>query len=270
MLTACPHCSFLLAQAPGQARPATCPRCGQALADPAGRDSATGNEAPAATTPRAPTLATLLVPETAAPVTAPARPAPAEAATPGTPISVSAAPAPADPAPAPPPGALAGAAGARAASRTARAHWPWAVVAGLSLLLVLQVLLADRARLAADPQWRPVVERACGLLGCSVPPWREPRAFAMLERSVRPARADGALQVQATFRNDARWAQPWPQLQLSLADADGRTTGVGVFAPEQYLGQAPEGLLAPAQSAHVTFLVPEPAEHTVAFSFAFH
>ena len=45
------------------------------------------------------------------------------------------------------------------------------LVAG-SLLLVLQVLLADRARLAADARTRPFMERACALLGCTLPPWR--------------------------------------------------------------------------------------------------
>lgn len=149
-------------------------------------------------------------------------------------------------------------------------RWQWPLVALLALLLGLQVLLSDRARLAADPQWRPLVEQACVLLRCNLPPWREPAAFSMVERSVRPAAAAGALRVDATFRNDARWAQPWPLLQLSLADADGRTLGSGVFTPEQYLDQVPDGLLAPGQSAQVTFVVQEPAAGTVAFSFRFH
>src|SRR5690606_33540421 len=54
----------------------------------------------------------------------------------------------------------------RAHDATGRA-WPVAAaIAGLALLLALQWLLADRARLAADPAWRPVVARACAVLRC--------------------------------------------------------------------------------------------------------
>ena len=75
--------------------------------------------------------------------------------------------------------------------------------------------------------------------------------------------------MDATFRNDARWAQDWPALQLALSDADGRVLGSAVFTPEQYLGAAPATRLAPGQSAQASFLVREPAPGTVAFSFEF-
>ena len=38
----------------------------------------------------------------------------------------------------------------------------WLAVAGLALALVLQLMLADRARLAADAAWRPRLETLCG------------------------------------------------------------------------------------------------------------
>lgn len=153
------------------------------------------------------------------------------------------------------------------------APWQWIALVGLGLLLTLQILVADRQRLGADARWRPWVAGVCQALRCSLPPWREPSAFTMLSREVRPlpGRA-GTLQIQATFRNDARWAQAWPLLQLSLADADGRTIGSRVLRPEEYLGRTrPDAAtLAPGQSAQVTFQVREPAAGTAAFSFDFH
>lgn len=153
------------------------------------------------------------------------------------------------------------------------APWQWIALAGLGLLLALQILIADRQRLGADARWRPWVAGVCHVLRCSLPPWREPSAFTMLSREVRPlpGRA-GTLQIQATFRNDARWAQAWPLLQLSLADADGRTIGSRVLRPEEYLGRTrPDAAtLAPGQSAQVAFQVREPAAGTAAFSFDFH
>ena len=186
--------------------------------------------------------------------------------------------------PAPAPSAVAAPPGASAApsfmrqGRTRRpvlraAPWQWIALVGLCLLLGLQILVADRQRLGADARWRPWVAGVCQALRCSLPPWREPSAFTMLSREVRPlpGRA-GTLQVQATFRNDARWAQAWPLLQLSLADADGRTIGSRVLRPEDYLGRdRPDAAtLAPGQSAQVAFQVREPAAGTAAFSFDFH
>lgn len=151
------------------------------------------------------------------------------------------------------------------------AKWQWAMLVVLSLVLALQVLLADRARLAADAAWRPLVARACGALGCSIPPWHEPDAFSMLSRDVSPiAGTPGGLNVQATFRNDARWAQAWPVLLLSLSDADGRVLGSRALTPREYLGaSATQTELAPGQSAQIALQLHEPNPNVVAFTFDF-
>lgn len=151
-------------------------------------------------------------------------------------------------------------------------RWQWASAGVLAVVLVVQVLLADRERLAADAGWRPLIASLCGVFGCSMPPWREPAAFAMLDRDVRPvAGAPGVLQAQATFRNEARWSQPWPILMLTLKDADGRTLGARALAPADYLpGDAAAAEIAPGQSAQVAVRLREPSANVVAFSFDFH
>jgi hypothetical protein len=146
-----------------------------------------------------------------------------------------------------------------------------AIAAALSVLLVVQVLLADRVQLAADARWRPLVEGACVVLRCDVPAWREPAAFTLLQRDVRPDPArPGVLRVVASFRNDARWAQAWPTLLLTLSDADGRAVGFRGFTPAEYLGKAPaQPVLASGASAGVALAVVEPGPGVVAFSFDF-
>lgn len=161
---------------------------------------------------------------------------------------------------------------ARAQAAKPRLHWSGpAAIAALTVALALQLLLAQRAELAADARWRPLVSGLCGALGCAVPPWREPAALTMLNRNVLPVpdRA-GVLRVSAGFRNDARWAQPWPVLVLSLEDVDGRRVGQRAFAPGEYRrGYRPDELIAPGQSAAVQFEVIEPAPRVVAFTFDF-
>ena len=158
-------------------------------------------------------------------------------------------------------------------SRDHRRGWRKpAAIAALALLLSLQLLLADRAQLAASARWRPLVSALCGALQCSVPAWHEPGAFTLLHRDVRPhPTLPGVLHVSATFRNDARWPQPWPALLLTLSDIDGRSVGARAFAPRDYLGDTPtRSGLASGQSATVAMDIIEPAPRIVAFTFDFH
>jgi hypothetical protein len=155
--------------------------------------------------------------------------------------------------------------------RVRRARRQWVAVIALSLLLCVQVVLADRARLATQAAWRPMVVALCAVFRCEVPTWREPAAFTMLSRDVRPILGQpGTLQAQATFRNDARWAQAWPVILLTLKDADGRTLGARALQPGDYLPQderpAPIG---PGQSAQMAVRIREPSANVVAFSFDF-
>jgi len=147
----------------------------------------------------------------------------------------------------------------------------WIAVPLLLALLVLQVLLADRARLAADAAWRPRMVALCRVAGCTLPPWHEPSAFHVTARDLRPhPSAPGVLLVTATFRNDARFPQAWPWLQLSLSNIDGDALGLRRFAPRDYLGGPPAtALIAPGQSASVTLEVADPGKRAVSFEFAF-
>ncbi|NOT88479.1 MAG: DUF3426 domain-containing protein [Lysobacter sp.] len=161
--------------------------------------------------------------------------------------------------------------GAGGTPASPRERWLPAIAAMLALLLGLQWLLADRARLAADPQWRPVLNAVCKALRCELPPWREPAAFTLLQRDVRQhPDIPGALRVSATFRNDARWSQPWPSLRLTLSDVNGRPAGERSFRAEEYLGGPPsQPELASGESATVAMDILEPAARIVAYDFSF-
>ncbi|MFD0724170.1 DUF3426 domain-containing protein [Lysobacter brunescens] len=156
-------------------------------------------------------------------------------------------------------------------ARPARERWLIVAVIALAVLLVLQLLLADRARLAANAQWRPMLATLCSVLRCELPPWREPAAFTLLQRDVRQHPSlPGVLRVSATFRNDARWPQPWPGLQLTLSDINGRPAGQRRFEAQEYLGGTPgQAELASGESATVAMDILEPAPQIVAYDFRF-
>lgn len=147
----------------------------------------------------------------------------------------------------------------------------WLAAGLLALALAAQLAWLQRDALAANPHLRPGLTTACEALGCTLPAWHEPSAFTMLARDVIavPERA-GVLRVQASFRNDARWPQPWPELVLTLADANGRTLGRRRFLPRDYTQGTPvPGPLAPGQATQIAFDIIEPAPSVVAFDFRF-
>lgn len=151
-------------------------------------------------------------------------------------------------------------------------RWPILLaIAGLSVSLGLQVLLADRDRLAADVRWRPILQAICDRLQCRLPPWREPAAFRVIAREVRPhPEAPDTLQLVASFRNDAAFAQAWPLLQVSFSDIDGQPLAQRNFSPAQYLGGPPaEATIAVGQSVDARLDVRDPGKAAVAFSLDF-
>ena len=146
----------------------------------------------------------------------------------------------------------------------------WLACGALLVSLLVLVLLAGRADLAADARTRPLAERGCQLLGCTLPDWRDPAAFRMLAHDVRahPRSAD-ALLVQGGFRNDARWPQAWPRLVLTLSDATGRPLAQRAFDADEYLPPGHPPRIGAGQTASIALAVREPAREAVAFQFSF-
>ncbi len=93
----------------------------------------------------------------------------------------------------------------------------------------------------------------------------------IISREIRPhPSAPGVLLVTATFRNDAAFAQAWPQLQLSLTNLDGESFGLRRFSPREYLGSDPATpLIGAGQSATITLEIVDPGRRAVAFGFEF-
>lgn len=146
----------------------------------------------------------------------------------------------------------------------------WLACAGLALCLLLLLFFAGRADLAAHANTRPVAERICAVLFCSLPAWQDTQAFQMLGHDVRAHPIlPGVLRVQGGFRNDAPWPQAWPRLVLTLSDANGLPLAQRAFAPQEYLGEDAEPLLGAGQTVSLSFDIYEPDRSAVSFRFAF-
>lgn len=148
-------------------------------------------------------------------------------------------------------------------------RWLWAALIVLALLLAVQVMVGGRAALANSAALRPLALSACRVFGCNVPPWSEPEKLQIVDHRIHAAPDQpGALVVEASFRNDARWPQAWPLLQLTLSDVNGVAVAQGRFAATQYLTGAHASELGSGQTATVRLNVADPSQKAVSFDFA--
>jgi len=162
---------------------------------------------------------------------------------------------------------------ARERTRIARpSQWRWWLASVLLFMVLLAIYpVADRERLARDAGLRPTLQSLCGVVGCTLPAWSEPKAFEVTARDVRPhPSARGALLITVSFRNNAAFAQEWPLLELTMSDLNGQQVGMRRFRAQEYLGNAPKApLIAAGQSANATLEVVDPGRDAVAYNFEF-
>lgn len=131
---------------------------------------------------------------------------------------------------------------------------------GMSILFLLALLLAQygyamRAELARKPELRPMLEQLCAVVQpfahCEIPLQRNVALIALEGQDVRlHPHFQNTLLASVTLLNKARFAQPYPTIELTLADFNGALVGRRRFQPAEYLppdvdigrGMAPQGI----------------------------
>lgn len=120
----------------------------------------------------------------------------------------------------------------------ARRRWPW-VLGSLVALVVLagQALLHFRAELInAAPESKPAFVAACQLFDCKIELPHRVEFIGIETSDLSPDSAKpGRLHLAATLRNRAAFAQAWPDLEVTLTDANERPLLRRVLAPADYL-----------------------------------
>ncbi|QEL54185.1 DUF3426 domain-containing protein [Chromobacterium paludis] len=120
---------------------------------------------------------------------------------------------------------------------------PWVnglliVLAAFGLLfLAAQLVFLNRTRIAAEaPEMRPTLERLCQAMGCDVP-WPSDIALIRTEWSELAFVPDypNLIQLSATLKNHAPYAQTYPMLEVTLKDSDDQVLIRKVFTPKEYL-----------------------------------
>ena len=114
----------------------------------------------------------------------------------------------------------------------------------LILLLAGQMLIFYGHGFARHtPALRPVIDALCAPLACRKLPRIDMHHMDLVETQVAPhPRFDRALRIKATLVNRADTVQPYPLLEVSLTDSQGRLVARRAYPPREYLSK-PEAIL---------------------------
>ena len=123
-----------------------------------------------------------------------------------------------------------------------RRAWPWAIAGGLaSLVLLVQVAIHYRVEIAVlAPEAKPGLETLCEITQCTVDLPSKVELLSIEVSDLHPIdpAVPNRLELSATLRNRAPFAQAWPHLELTITDTTDNAVARRVVAPGEYLSQA--------------------------------
>jgi predicted Zn finger-like uncharacterized protein len=115
--------------------------------------------------------------------------------------------------------------------------WRWGGGAlALLVLLCAQIAGFEGERLVQDIHVRPMLDRFCAILRCTLPPFKDLDRIRIVDRALSIAQ-DGrdAFEFRLIFANQSELPQAFPQLRLVLNELNGYPVAERVFRPSEYL-----------------------------------
>ena len=157
---------------------------------------------------------------------------------------------------------------------------PWGRWIGWGLLNLLaatalagQYVIYHYAELARQDQYRPWFEKACPVIGCSLPSKVDIEQIKSSNLVVRShPEFSGALVVDAIIYNRAPFSQPFPLLEMRFADLNGQLIASRRFKPSEYLAGelAGQAEMPPQTPIHIALDILDPGARAVNYSLNFH
>jgi hypothetical protein len=138
----------------------------------------------------------------------------------------------------------------------------------LALLLFVQLVHHNRQDLARHPRFGSSVSALYAALGAPLAPNWDPTGYELQQWGIAAASGEpSTLQLTASIRNRAGFAQPYPLVRLSLEDLWGSVVGTRVLEPDEYLPASTRAdrLMAPGQRTDAEVRIVDPGEDAVGF-----
>ncbi len=125
--------------------------------------------------------------------------------------------------------------GRRPGPQTRPVFWVLGVFVMVTLLAA-QWMYFYRDQLARDKQWMPYVQMFCQTLRCTITPRHDVGLVQLTDTRVTPhPKFDKALRVRATLINRAKYTQPFPLMEVTLTNTEGKILARKRFSAREYL-----------------------------------
>ncbi|NKB64611.1 MAG: DUF3426 domain-containing protein [Gammaproteobacteria bacterium] len=146
----------------------------------------------------------------------------------------------------------------------------WSLVTVIFLFLLgVQVKYFFVEKYEQHETYRKYLVGFCKIAGCELSPRREPYSFTLTYTRIElHPKQPGSLRVTVKMVNEAQFAQPYPDLQLTLTDKVGVVVGRRIYSPDLYLPPDQENLIEPGSLREVMFDLLRPHETAVGFVVA--
>jgi predicted Zn finger-like uncharacterized protein len=143
-----------------------------------------------------------------------------------------------------------------------RPRWQYSAgIAGLVLLLAIQVLHSNRQGLLLNGTVGPLLAKVYGWFDVSLTPRWDLTAYSVKQLGANAEGSEGSrLSVRLSLQNDSERVQPMPLLRLTLQDRYGNAVATRDLEPADYLPPAVAGrrLLEPDQRIDAELHVVDP------------
>ncbi len=142
----------------------------------------------------------------------------------------------------------------------------------LTITLLLEYLWFNRDNFVESPEAQKFIEKTCQQFDCSKLTIRNPSNIELLTRNVYShPNEKNALMINIALQNNAKFAQPYPILQISFSDVRGNTIAARRFTPAEYFKTTQDKLplLHSNAESSINLEIEDPGKQAITYEFNF-
>ena len=147
----------------------------------------------------------------------------------------------------------------------------------LTATLYIEYVWFNRDQFSQITEFKTLIDNTCKQFECKNLSVREPSKIELITRNVYShPNEKNALIVDITMKNNAKYAQPYPVLQIDFSNIRGGTVAARRFFPDDYLAiedtqnkEKQPLLIQPDTSTSVTLEIKDPGKQAMTYEFNF-
>lgn len=142
----------------------------------------------------------------------------------------------------------------------------------LTATLIVEYIWFNRDQFSHIPELQSTLNQLCQQIECKNVSLRDPKQIELITRNVYShPNKKGALMINVTMKNNAKFAQPYPVMQVDFSDVRSGIVAARRFFPAEYLDSSSRKLplIPPNTHADITLEIIDPGSQALTYEFNF-